>query len=354
MIKVLVVDDSAFMRHILRNELDADPEVEVVDTARDGVDALAKIEALRPDVVTLDLEMPRMDGFAALRQIMAEFPRPVIILSSLSQEGADATMRALRLGAVDFVPKPIKGVLDLQVVRDDLLNKIKHVAGLHVSKLLTAESGPPVERANAGFRLRGRSYNKIVVIGASTGGPRALYEVVPHLPQSLPAGVLVVQHMPAGFTRSLAARLDELSSLKVKEAEPGDIVQAGLVLIAPGNYHMGVSRGGRVGLDQMPPEHGVRPAVNVTMEAVARVYGPAAIGVILTGMGCDGTRGARLIKAAGGQILAEDESSCVVYGMLRSAIEAGVVDKVAPLRNIASEIVAMVAEEPSVRHVTNY
>ncbi len=354
MIKVLIVDDSAYMRYVLKNHLDGDPEIEVVDTARDGLDALSKIATLKPDVVTLDLEMPRMDGFAALKRIMSESPMPVIILSSLTQEGADATIRALRLGAVDFVPKPVKGVLDLEAVRDELRAKIKHVAGLHISKLGVPEKRSATGLTKRGAAIGGGGAREIVVIGTSTGGPRALHEVVPHLPKSLPSGVLIVQHMPAGFTKSLAARLDELSELTVKEAEPGDIVQAGLVLIAPGNYHMTVSKGGIIELDQRPPQHGVRPSVDVTMESVAEVYGSAAIGVILTGMGCDGTRGAGLIKSAGGQIVAEHESSCVIYGMPRCTIEAGLADRIAPLDKIASEIISLSIGKGPIRRAANY
>lgn len=354
MIRVLVVDDSAYMRYVLRNHLNADPGIEVIDTARDGLDALEKIAALNPDVVTLDLEMPRMDGFATLKRIMSASPMPVIILSSHTREGADSTIRALRLGAVDFVPKPIQGVLDLQAVCEDLLTKIKHVAGLQVSKLCVSEKKPSGIRSRTGTANLRSDSREVVVIGTSTGGPRALHEVVPHLPQSLPAGVLIVQHMPAAFTKSLAMRLDEISALKVKEAEPGDVVRAGLALVAPGNYHMTVSSGGLIELNQEPPQHGVRPSVDVTMESVAAVYGASAIGVVMTGMGSDGTRGARLIKHAGGKVIAEDESTCVIYGMPRSVIEAGIADRVTPLEKIASEIVGLALGKRSARPAANF
>lgn len=347
MVRVLIVDDSAYMRFVLRKGLEEDPDLTVVDTAKDGLDALAKIEALKPDVVTLDLEMPRMDGFETLKRLMAVSPLPVIILSSLSQEGADATVRALRLGAVDFVPKPAGGAIDFQVVRQELVGKIKQVAGLNSSKLGLPRSVPTIERIGPEQAVRPRETRGVVVIGASTGGPRALHEVIPQLPASLPSGVLIVQHMPPGFTRSLAQRLDEISSLRVKEAAPGDRVQPGLALLAPGNYHMTVSSGGYISLNQSPPQHGVRPSVDVTMEAAAEVYGSTTIGVILTGMGADGTRGAALIKRSGGQVIAEDESTCVIYGMPRSAVEAKVVDRTAPLDRIASEISSLaIAKRP--------
>ncbi len=338
MVRVLIVDDSAYMRFVLQRGLEEDPELIVVDTARDGLDALAKIEALKPDVVTLDLEMPRMDGFETLRRLMTGSPLPVIILSSLSQEGADATVRALRLGAVDFVPKPTRGALDFQAVKQELVAKIKQIAGLNSSRLGLPRSVPAIERTVTERPVRLRETRGIVVIGTSTGGPRALHEVVPHLPATLPCGVLIVQHMPPGFTKSLAQRLDEISPLQVKEAASGDRVQPGLALLAPGNYHMTVSSGGYISLNQNPAQHGVRPSVDVTMESAAESYGPATIGVILTGMGADGTRGAALIKRSGGQVIAEDESTCVIYGMPRSAVEAKVVDFTAPLDRIASEI----------------
>lgn len=354
MVRVLIVDDSAYMRYVLRKGLDEDPDITVVDSARDGGDALAKIASLKPDVVTMDLEMPRMDGFEALKRIMAGFPVPVIILSSLTQDGADATVRALRLGAVDFVPKPTGGALDFQSVRHELVGKIKQVAGLHFSKLGMPRTVPTIERAKSGPGGRARESRGVVVIGSSTGGPRALHEVVPSLPASLPVGVLIVQHMPPGFTRSLAQRLDEISCLKVKEAQPGDAVQPGLVLLAPGNYHLKVSRGGHISLDQSPSQHGVRPAVDVTMETAAEAYGPGCTGAILTGMGVDGTRGAALIKRAGGMIIAEDESTCVIYGMPRSAVEANVVDRVVPLEKVAGEIASLVSmKRPATRATAN-
>lgn len=347
-IKVLVVDDSAYMRYVLRSSLAANPDIQVLDTARDGLDALSKISALHPDVVTMDLEMPRMNGFEALKRIMETCPLPVIILSSLTQEGADATLRALDLGAVDFVPKPANGSISLRAVGETLAGKIRQVSGLDASKLRATRpraAKPPVERpARAERPAQGHGSRKIVVIGTSTGGPRALHEVVPHLPGALPAGVLIVQHMPPGFTRSLAQRLNEISQLEVKEAEPGDQVRPGLALLAPGNHHMIVTRQGTVELDERPPEHGVRPAVDVTMESVVQFYGEATVGVILTGMGSDGTRGAGLIKGAGGQVIAEDKSTSIIYGMPRSVIEAGLADKVVPLDRMAAEIVAAAEE----------
>lgn len=346
MIRVLIVDDSAFMRHVLRNSLAADPEIQVVDTARDGLDGLAKIASLQPDVVTLDLEMPRMDGFEALQRIMQEMPRPIIMLSSLTQAGADATIRALRLGAADFVPKPASGGLNIEAMKGVLLGKIKQAASIDVRKLRSRPAWPvhgPAQKRPTPASLDVECH-RVVVIGTSTGGPRALHEVVPRLPANLPAGVLIVQHMPPGFTRSLAQRLDEVSQLTVKEAEVGDVLRTGMALMAPGNYHMTIDRQGRIRLDQGPQQHGVRPAVDATLESVAQAYGSGTVAAILTGMGSDGTRGAKLIKAAGGKVIAEDRSSCVIYGMPRAVVEAGAADRVATLDKMADEIVGLLAE----------
>lgn len=341
-VRVLVVDDSAFMRYVISKELSADPAIEVAGAARDGMDALEKIAQLRPDVVTLDLEMPRMDGLTALETIMDEIPVPVILLSSLTQEGASVTIRGLELGAVDFVPKPPPvHASSSRSTWEQLLVKVKGAAGLDVRRLRArarcnhrqvARQAPPAAPG-------GHKAEKLVVVGSSTGGPRALFDVVPRLPAELPVALLVVQHMPPGFTRSLAARLNEVARLEVREAAEGDEIRAGLALVAPGDYHMIVRRGGRVSLEKSPPIHGVRPAVDVTMESAASVYGAATIGVVLTGMGSDGTRGALSIKRVGGTVIAEDESTCVVYGMPRCVREAGAADRVVRLNRVADAIV---------------
>mgnify|MGYP005850128015 CR=1 FL=1 len=343
-VRVLVVDDSAFMRYVISKELSADPAIEVAGAARDGMDALEKIAQLRPDVVTLDLEMPRMDGLTALETIMDEIPVPVILLSSLSQEGASVTIRGLELGAVDFVPKPPPiHASSSRSTWEQLLAKVKGAAGLDVRRLRARVRGASRRVARQTLPARGdRRVGKLVVLGSSTGGPRALFDVVPRLPADLPAALLVVQHMPAGFTRSLAARLNEVARLEVREAVDGDEIKGGLALVAPGDYHMAVRRGGMVSLDKSPPIHGVRPAVDVTMESAASVYGAATIGVVLTGMGSDGTRGALSIKRAGGTVIAEDESTCVVYGMPRCVREAGAADRIVRLNRVADAIVQLI------------
>ncbi len=352
-IRVLVVDDSAFMRYVISKELSADPSLQVVGMAHDGIDALQKIAQLKPDVVTMDLEMPRMDGLTALERIMREEPVPVILLSTWSQEGAAVTIRALELGAADFVPKPSAfQATSSDAVWHQLVAKVKGAGSLDGRRLGTKprgipqrprEIGAPAVQPLASLRSKSSRAEKVVVVGTSTGGPRALFEVVPRLPADLPAAVLLVQHMPPGFTRSLAHRLNDVSPLQVREACEGDVVETGLALLAPGDFHMTVRRGGRIALEKTPPVHGVRPSVDVTMEAAASVFGASTTGVILTGMGNDGTSGAIAIRRAGGLVMAEDESTCVVYGMPRSVREAGAANRVVRLEGMAEAIVDAVS-----------
>jgi len=343
-IRVLVVDDSAFIRHAVSKHLGADPEVEVIGQATDGLDALEQVRKLKPDVVTLDVEMPRLDGLGMLERLMRERPTPVVMLSSVTSEGADATMRALALGAVDFVTKPSLNVTVGRVMAE-LIAKIKAAAASRVKpKPIPLRPAPPAAREARSLRPLRRN-DKVLVIGSSTGGPRALYEVIPALPADLPVAVLVVQHMPAGFTRSLAQRLDQATALVVKEAETGDSLRAHQVLVAPGGYHMLIGENGAVALDDGPTVNGVRPSVDVTMKALAEHYGPRVVAVVLTGMGRDGMAGALAIKARGGRVIAEDESTCVVYGMPKSVVEAGAVDKIVPLPDIARETARMILND---------
>lgn len=341
-IRVLIVDDSAFARFAISKQISADPGIEIIDTARDGIEALDKIRHLKPDVVTLDVEMPQMDGLTALRRIMSDYPTPVVMLSSLTGDGTETTLKALELGAVDFFLKPsavAPAGIRAEVV-SDLLSKIKTAARVNVSRLRPA--GRPAKPGPGGGKKpttrRSVLQRRVIVLGCSTGGPRALNEVIPMLPGDLPASMLVVQHMPPGFTRSLAQRLDAISEIDIKEAQEGDTMRPGLALLAPGGYHMTVDANGRVTLNQEPTECGLRPAANVTMESAVRSYGQSVLGVVLTGMGHDGTRGTALIKRAGGEVIVEDESTCVVYGMPRSVVESGNADTVVPLPEIAGEI----------------
>ena len=343
MVRVLIVDDSAFARLSISGRLSSDPEIEVVGVARDGIEALEKIKELKPSVITLDVEMPRMGGLKTLEHIMSEEPTPVVMLSSMTGNGTETTIRALELGAIDFFLKSSPATpVGLNGLDNDLNTKVKLAARVDRARLkVTAKRREILPRPE---RLAGRHpspLSKVIVIGSSTGGPGALYELIPNLPGDIPASILVVQHMPAMFTKSLADRLNQLSQIEVKEAEVGDSLRQGYALVAPGNYHMMVKMGGIIGLNQGPSVLGLRPAVDVTMQSVARVYGALSIGVVLTGMGSDGTSGTAAIKAAGGKIAAQDEATCAVYGMPRSVVESGNADKIVPLPQMADEIVLM-------------
>lgn len=343
-IRVLVVDDSAYMRFTITRYLGESSGIQVVGTARDGQEALEMIARLNPDVITLDVEMPRMDGLTTLREIMRTCPRPVIMLSSLTSEGAVETIQALTLGAVDFVAKP-DNKANIQAVMDEVVAKIQRAARVRVRPpLLPAQSATVAPVALSKQTRPLSSTDKVVLIGASTGGPRALNVVLPAVPAHLNAALVIVQHMPAGFTRSLAQRLDSLSPFKVKEAAPGDRLEAGLALVAPGGFHMTFDAQGQVQLNQNPPVHGVRPAVDVTLISLAQLYGPRMIAAILTGMGNDGANGAALLRSCGGCVIAEDESTAVVWGMPRSVVEMGAANWVLPLEEIAAGIERFVRE----------
>lgn len=312
MTRVLVVDDSAFIRHIVSRTLNAQPDIEVAGMASDGIEAIEQARRLKPDVITLDVEMPRMDGLRALEILMRELPVPVVMLSSLTKEGAPATIRALELGAVDFVTKPATRATGVGGIEEQLLLAVRAAAHARIRPfraLPVARPGtagavakPPLAQGRPLTRVADR----VLAIGCSTGGPRALMEVIPHLPGDLPAAVLVVQHMPAGFTKSLAERLDQASALTVKEAEEGDVPAPGLVLLAPGGRHMALDSRGRVALNDQPPVHGVRLAVDILFASLPPVFGRRIVAAVLTGMGSDGAEGAVQLQAAGGRVLVED------------------------------------------------
>lgn len=335
--RILIVDDSVFLRHTLTRRLEADPGITVVGYAIDGLDALGKIPVLKPDVVILDVEMPRMDGLTALTRIMADCPTPVVMLSAHTQRGARTTIQALIRGAVDFVPKPDDDV-GLKGITGELIDKIKIAANVSLTTNPTPSPQVKIPHTPSPDLRPLRRGDPVIVIGASTGGPRALQHVLSELPADLPAAVAVVQHMPEGFTQSLAQRLNDGSSLVVREAGDNERLARGLVLLAPGSHHLRFKRGHQAILDQGPRRNHVRPAVDVTMESAAEYYRSATIGVVLTGMGTDGTAGAHQIKAAGGKVIAEDQSTCVVYGMPRSVTEAGLADRVVPLPEVASTL----------------
>jgi two-component system, chemotaxis family, protein-glutamate methylesterase/glutaminase len=343
-IRILVVDDSAFMRKAISNILNSSEDMEVVATARDGLDAIKKVADYQPDVITLDIEMPRLEGLQTLGYIMSECPTPVVMLSAYTESGGVTTMKALEYGAVDFVCKPSGPIsLDLDKVQQELTAKVRTASQVDVRRLSFVD----IERLVKGpaLPLAAPTEHQAVVIATSTGGPRALYEIIPNLPADLPAPVLVVQHMSQGFTKSLADRMNEACALNVKEAEDGEEIKVGCVYIAPGNYHMAVAReGGRecIRLNQEPPRHSVRPSADVTLETAARVYGPNCLGVVLTGMGHDGAAGAKAVKDAGGRVLVQDEPTSVVFGMPKSAIDLGAADEILPLNEIAGQIVRRV------------
>ncbi|PWK12692.1 protein-glutamate methylesterase/protein-glutamine glutaminase [Tumebacillus permanentifrigoris] len=344
-IQVLVCDDSALMRRIISDILKSDPEIIVVGTAKNGQEALDLIPKLKPDVLTLDIEMPVLNGLEALPMIWRKYKIPTIMLSSLTQEGADATIKALELGAFDFVGKPSGSIsLDLAKISEDLLHKIKAAAKKEQVVQSTKYFKPypkPIPAPPKPMRTAKR-VEEILAIGTSTGGPRALQVVLSHLPGELPAAVVVVQHMPAGFTKSLAQRLDQICTVRVHEAHDGQVLEEGHVYIAPGDYHMRIveqtSGTYVIRLNQEPPLGGHRPAVDIMYDSVAELRGVRVRAAILTGMGGDGANGMVKIKAQGGRTIAESQESCVVFGMPRTAIAKGCVDIVAPLNRIADEL----------------
>ncbi|MCR4434478.1 MAG: chemotaxis response regulator protein-glutamate methylesterase [Clostridiales bacterium] len=339
--RVLVVDDSAFMRKVISDILRADNTIEVVDTAKNGAEALEKVKVLKPDVVTLDVEMPVMDGLTCLKKLLDTSYTPVIMLSSLTKDGEEATIQALGYGAVDFITKPtnIFGMSD-QAKKRELIEKVKVAKNAAKPKKYVFEK--PKIRPKSQI-AKSESLKYIVAIGTSTGGPKALQDVIPLIPGDVPAAFLVVQHMPPGFTKSLGDRLNSLSEVVVKEAEDGENVKPGYVYIAPGNYHLLVERHKgtnlKLKLNQGPSVGGHRPSVDVMMNSLSDTGLKNIIGVIMTGMGGDGSEGIVKIKRINnGHIIAQDEKSCVVYGMPRAAVQTGVVDAVVPLKEIAGEI----------------
>lgn len=346
MIKIIIADDSAFMRKLLSDLFAKQSDFQVLETARNGRDAIDKIKRLKPDLVTMDVNMPVMDGLSALEVLMKEYKVPVVMISSLTKAGADETIKALSLGAVDFIEKVSGPISSITTIEREILEKCRAAVGANVKGFTALELFKPkpptvnmIKKINIAY-----SNEKIIAIGTSTGGPRALQQVITNLPKDLPCGIVIVQHMPAGFTKSLAERLNSLSELVVKEAENNDIISAGKVFIAPGNYHMVVESQGDlriIRLNQNPPLASHRPAVDVLFESVAK-YGNKVIAVVLTGMGSDGAKGMKFIKDAGGYAIAEDKSTAVVYGMPKAVADLGLVDKVAPLDAIADELVQTV------------
>ncbi|MBU1231030.1 MAG: chemotaxis response regulator protein-glutamate methylesterase [Proteobacteria bacterium] len=361
MIKVVVVDDSAFMRKAISTMLSKDPEIDVVATARDGEEGLELIRKHNPDVVTLDIEMPRMDGLTALRHIMMEMPRPVIMVSSLTNEGAEATLKALDLGAVDFIPKQLSKVsLDIVKIEANLISKVKIVAArkmmhsrprlsLPVARApVSTPSGPagashaPAARPSVAPTLpSGSPKRDVVAIGVSTGGPPAVQKVLSALPADFPASIVIAQHMPQAFTGPFAKRLDGLCKISVKEAEPGDRLKPGCAYIARGGSHLMLKQMlSRVDLEITPEPASAlyKPSANVLIGSVADAVGRRALGVILTGMGNDGMEGIRMLKQKGGRALAQSDATCVVYGMPKAIVDAGLSDEIVDIDDMAQAI----------------
>ena len=351
-IRVLVVDDSLVVRKLLCDALASCAEVKVAGTASSGAIALAKIPQLNPDVITLDIEMPGLNGIQTLTEIRKLYRKlPVIMFSTLTERGAAITLEALSLGASDYMTKPTNSeslASAMGQVRSELVAKVVSLARRDHG----AVSSLPKVSAPVRTRLGGQRID-ILAIGTSTGGPNALAEVIPHLPGDFPVPVVVVQHMPPLFTRLLAERLNAQSQLAVEEAEAGKTLAQGQVWIAPGNYHMVVARKGAevsLNLNQDPPENSCRPAVDVLFRSVAQTYGPNVLGVIMTGMGSDGARGAAHIREAGGEVLVQDEASSVVWGMPGAVVSSGAADKISPLSEISLEIIRRVTYSRSQAH----
>lgn len=346
--KVLVVDDSAFMRKVITDMINTSSELVVIGSAKDGEEALKKIKELSPDLVTLDIEMPRMDGLTALKKIMNEMPLPVIMLSSLTKHGAQETLKALDLGAMDFITKPSSLIkVSAPEVKEELISKLVAASKARISVAQHMGSHLPKASTNAKYtpyqKVEGKTtFKKLIAIGTSTGGPRALQDVIPLIPQNIDAGIVIVQHMPPGFTKSLADRLNSMSQIGVKEAEDGDVIKAGWAYLAPGDCHLKVyKQSGKyvIKLDNGERVTGHRPSVDAMMYSIADLNERNVIGVIMTGMGSDGADGMKEVKQKSGFIIAQNEESCVVFGMPKSTIKLGVVDKVVDLSNIANEIV---------------
>ena len=351
--RVLVVDDSTFMRKVLETIFNADEQLQVVGQAKDGREAVALAESLKPDVITMDINMPHMDGLQATAQIMTTNPKPIVIVSSESREGASSTLKALELGAIEFVAKPSGAIdLDMNSVKDELLRKVRMAAKVRVvrtaSRLATtlqssnghagAPAKPAPPRVSAPSSMSDQRF-PVVVLAASTGGPATVMRLAPGFTKDFPAAVILVQHMPAAFTTQYAAQLEEFTGISVKEAAANDVLQPGTLYICPGGQHLRVSPTARIQLDSTTGRlNGYLPNIDVTLESVAAFAGPMAIAAILTGMGNDGANGAKAIKSAGGIVLAQDEATSVIFGMPAEAIKTGAVEQVLPIDDIYSAI----------------
>ncbi len=340
MVKLLIVDDSVFMRTVIRDIVSKDPSIEVVGTASNGLEAIEKITALEPEIITLDIEMPKMNGIQVLEQLRKIRNRPrVLMLSSLTSKDAELTTQAIRLGADDFMLKP-KDIPHVREIGEELVSKIKHLVTLPIRQPIARPAGTT------------KPARRVVLIGSSAGGPPMLDTLLAALPASLPAGIVVTQHMPPGFTAPLAERFNRIAGMQVKETENGDMLETGKILLSRAGVHTIISgvmadkntKNGRIVHSNAPPIHGVRPAVDKTFESAAQVFGKNIVTVVLSGMGNDAGEGARVIKEAGGTNLVCDEKDCLVYGMARSVITKDAADKILPLNKLAEEIERVVLQ----------
>ena len=355
-IKILVVDDSAFMRRVISDIINSDYRFTVIGTAKNGEEGLEKVRELDPDVITLDVDMPEMDGLEMLKILMKENPKPVLLISAYTKEGADTTIRALGLGAADFITKPSNIFkMNEKEIRDDIIKEsywfqIYQIFHLIIKSVQANQAKILVQKIKKSKSKNNRLTQilKIVAIGTSTGGPRALQEVLPDLPQSLPATYVIVQHMPSGFTKSLAERLNNICQIRVKEAEDKDVLHPGVAYIAPGNYHiliekMPYSNDLWIRLSSSPSVSGHRPSVNVMLNSLSEINSNDIIGVIMTGMGNDGCEGMKKLKSNNNAyVIAQDEKTSVIYGMPKAVIDEGIADAIVPINKIAKEIIRVV------------
>lgn len=343
-LRVLIVDDSAFMRKVLHGIIAADPEMEVAGQAKDGREAISMAESLKPDVITMDINMPHMDGLQATEHIMSQNPRPIVVVSSESREGAASTLIALELGAIDFVSKPSSGIdLDMKLVADDLNRKLKMAAKVRVIRTAARpkphvgdvhHSAGRVEASTEGCDGNMGSRFPIVIIAASTGGPATVMRLAAAFPADFPAAVVLVQHMPANFTSQYAIQLADVTEIEVKEAEANEPLHQSTLYVCPGSHHLRISSSGRIVLEDGPRISGYRPCADVTMETAAKWAGAMTVGIVLTGMGNDASLGVRAIRAAGGIVIAQDEATSVIFGMPAEAIKTGAVNQVLPLDQV--------------------
>jgi two-component system, chemotaxis family, protein-glutamate methylesterase/glutaminase len=348
-ISVLIVDDSAFMRKSLSIMLESDPDISIIGTARNGKEGYELAMKLRPDLITLDIEMPVMDGLTALKKIMVDCPTSVIMVSSLTTEGADATIKAMELGAVDFIPKELSFVsVNITKIKEDLIHKVKEITRQKILRdrlnrvRAIGNARPALPRITKISQDLPKHIYRAVAMGISTGGPYTLQKILPLLSEKIAIPIFVVQHMPPKFTKSLAERLDGLSKLEVKEAEEGESVRGGVIYIAPGGSHMKLkilsNRSVTINVTLEPSDTLHRPSVDVMLESVIEVYGKQTLGVIMTGMGKDGFEGIKSLKNLGGYSIAQDEESCVVYGMPKAIVDGGLADQILPADRIPEMI----------------